>query len=96
MDFITDLLAICGAVSVVGGAGAVIFKVIRPAFKLSKRINTVERHQDSDLRRLKAIEDMQKQQSKALAALLNHQIDGNGIERMKEIRDELLEAVIER
>ncbi len=39
---------------------------------------------------------MQKQQSKSLAALLNHQITGNGIDTMKQIRDELLESIIDQ
>ena len=42
------------------------------------------------------LEDMQKQQSKCLAAMLNHQITGNGIDEMKKIRDELLENIIEK
>lgn len=43
-----------------------------------------------------SLEDMQKQQSKCLAAMLNHQITGNGIDEMKKIRDELLENIIEK
>ena len=39
---------------------------------------------------------MQKQHSKSLAAMLNHQITGNGIDEMKKIRDELLENIIEK
>ena len=39
---------------------------------------------------------MQRNQSKCLAAMLNHQITGNGVEEMKKIRDELLESIIEK
>ena len=42
------------------------------------------------------IGDYAKQQSKSLAALLNHQITGNGIDTMKQIRDELLESIIDQ
>ena len=73
-----QILAACGAISIIGGAGAII-----------------ERHQINDLKRLSSIEGMQRSQSKALAALLNHQIDGNGKDKMKVIRDELLQAVID-
>lgn len=83
------ILSICGAVSIIGGAGAVIVKVIKPAFRLTKRVEKLEEHSDKDYKRLVALEEMQKQQSKSLAALLNHQITGNGIESMKKIRDEL-------
>ncbi|RGX25793.1 CTP synthase [Enterocloster asparagiformis] len=89
------VLSICGAVSIVGGAGAVIIKVIKPAFRLTKRVEKLEELSDKDYKRLLALEEMQKQQSKSLAALLNHQITGNGIESMKKIRDELLESIID-
>ena len=90
------VLSLCGAVSIVGGAGAVIMKVIRPAFKLSHRVEILEDYNEKDYKRLQALEEMQKQQSKCLAAMLNHQITGNGIETMKKIRDELLESIIEK
>lgn len=96
LEFIQTLLSICGAVSIVGGAGAVVVKVIKPAFKLSKRVEQLEQYNQADYQRLKALEEMQKQQSKSLAAMLNHQITGNGIENMKKIRDELLESIIDK
>lgn len=94
MDFLSQILAICGGISIVGGAGAFIFKVIQPAFKLSKRVEMIEKHQEADYRHLASIEHTQKVQSKALAALCNHFIDGNGIEKMKSIRDELTDELI--
>lgn len=96
MEFIQSVLSICGAVSILGGAGTVIIKVIRPAFKLSERVTQLEKYNQEDYKRLKSLEEMQKQQSKCLAAMLNHQITGNGIEPMKKIRDELLESIIDK
>ena len=96
MDYLQTLLSICGAISIVGGAGAIIVKVIKPAFKLEQRVSELEAHTEKDYKRLLALEEMQKQQSKSLAALLNHQITGNGIEAMKKIRDELLESIIDK
>lgn len=52
------LLSICGAVSIVGGAGAIIVKVIKPAFKLSKRVEQLEQYNEIDYQRLKALEEM--------------------------------------
>lgn len=95
MEEIQLFLSICGGISIVGGAGAVIAKVIKPAFRISKRVDVLEKHDQQDFERLKSVEEMQKQQSKCLAAMLNHQITGNGIESMKKIRDELLESIIE-
>lgn len=89
------VLSICGAISIIGGAGAVIMKIIRPAFKMSKRVEMLEKHDQSDFERMRALENMQKQQSKCLAAIANHMIDGNGIDNMKKTRDELLRSIIE-
>ncbi len=96
MEFLQTILSICGAISIVGGAGAIVYKIVHPAFKLSKRVAKLEEHGEKDYKRLVALEEMQKQQSKCLAAMLNHQITGNGIENMKKIRDELLESIIEK
>ena len=87
MEFLQQILSICGAISIVGGAGAIVVKVIRPAFLLNKRVSQLEVYNDKDYK---------KQQSKCLAAMLNHQITGNGIDEMKKIRDELLENIIEK
>ena len=95
MEF-NEILQVAGAISVIGGAGAVIWKAILPAFRLNKRVNKMEQNLEKDYKRILSIEEMQKQQSKCLAAMLNHQITGNGIENMKKIRDELLESIIEK
>lgn len=96
MEFLQQILSICGAISIVGGAGAIVVKVIRPAFLLTKRVSQLEVYNDKDYKKLQSLEDMQKQQSKCLAAMLNHQITGNGIDEMKKKRDELLENIIEK
>lgn len=91
-----QILAACGAISIIGGAGAVIYKVIHPAFRFKTRVEKLEEYSEQDYKRLVNLEEMQKQQNKCFAAMLNHQITGNGIENMKKIRDELLESIIEK
>lgn len=89
-------LSVCGSISIIGGAGMVIWRVIAPAYRLTKRVLQLEVRDEEIFTRLQGVEDMQKQQSKCLAAMLNHMITGNGIEHMKDIRDELLESIIEK
>ena len=96
LETLQFLLSICGGISIIGGAGAIIGKIIKPAFQLTKRVEKLEENTEKDYRRMLSLEEMQKQQSKSLAALLNHQITGNGIESMKRIRDELLESIIDK
>ena len=80
---IEQILAFCGGISIIGGAAAVIYKLIYPAFHFHKRVEVLEEHSEVDYKRLKDLEEMQKQQTKCLAAMLNHHITGNGIEAMK-------------
>ena len=88
-----QILAICGGISIVGGAGAWIFKVIRPAFLLEKRVTKLEENAEKDYQLLKSMEAGNKVQNRLLLSIINHQIDGNGIERMKQIRDELQDVL---
>lgn len=89
-------LSICGGISIVGGACAVIWKVIAPAWNLNKRVVNVEQRDSEIFERLKTVEDMQKVQSRCLAAMLDHMITGNGIEHMKDIKDDLLTSIIDK
>ena len=50
METVQTILAICGGISVIGGAAAVIHKWIAPAVKLNDRVETLERHDKRDLR----------------------------------------------
>lgn len=69
-DFIKSLLAVCGGVSVVGGAVAVVVKWLSPAVSLSKRIEKIERNQARDLERLDEHEETQKLLCRGLLCLL--------------------------
>lgn len=90
-----NILSFCGGISLLGGAATVIYKMVYPAFHFQKRVKELEDHAATDEARLKELEEMQKQQTKCLAAMLNHYITGNGVEDMKKVRDELLENIIE-
>ncbi len=92
MDW-TQILAICGGISIVGGAGAWIYKVIRPFFLLNKRVEVLEEKADKDYRLLQKMSEGNRTQNRLLLSIINHMIDGNNIERMKETRDELTDLL---
>lgn len=96
MEHLQFFLSLCGGISIIGGAVAVIWKVIAPAWRLNNRVAEVESRDAELLRRLTSLEDMQKVQSKCLSAMLNHLITGNGVEAMKDIRDDLLASIIDQ
>ena len=81
MDTIQTILAVCGGISVVGGAAAVIKKWIAPAVKLNDRVKVLEEHDKNDFDGLIM---------EALINMLNSQISGNNIEQLKKTRDKLI------
>ena len=57
METIRTFLAICGGISVIGGAAAVIHKWIAPAVKLNDRVETLERHDKRDFEAMNEIKE---------------------------------------
>ena len=57
METIQTILAICGGISVIGGAAAVIHKWIAPAVKLNDRVETLERHDKRDYEAMQEIKE---------------------------------------
>lgn len=95
----------CGAIVMVGGACAVLYKLIKPLIiaiqkdkaereSVEDRIDSIEEHLNNDLERFQRQEEMSKVQCKALLSLVNHMIDGNGVDGMKSIRNELQNVLV--
>ncbi|MDO5797517.1 MAG: CTP synthase [Eubacteriales bacterium] len=90
-EFIQFFLAICGGISLVGGAAAVIFRWITPAFRLNKRVEVLEDHDRRDFEALKRIEERDALILKVLSTMLDSQITGNNVEELKKTKKELTE-----
>ena len=90
METIQTILAICGGISVIGGAAAVIHKWIAPAVKLNDRVETLERHDKRDFEAMNEIKERDGLIMEALINMLNSQISGNNIEQLKKTRDKLI------
>ena len=88
-EFIQFFLSICGGVSIVGGAAAVIFKWIAPAFRLNKRVEILEDHDRRDYEELKRIADRDALILKTLSTMLDSQINGDNKETLKKTQKEL-------
>lgn len=82
-EFIQIFLSICGGVSIVGGAAAVIFKWITPAFRLNKRVETLEEHDRRDYESLRRIAERDSLILEVLSTMLDSQISGNNVEELK-------------
>lgn len=97
MEFVitsNQILGFCVFVTSVWG----IWKIVKEAKKPNDDLkNTVAKHDillDNDNRRLKEIEDSNKMVLQCLLVIINHDITGNGIDKMKEARDELQNFLI--
>lgn len=92
----TQLLGFCALVTALWGLWKIVKEVRKPNDDLKK---TVEKHDvllDNDNKRLKEIEDSNRMILQCLLVIINHDITGNGIEKMKTARDELQEYLINK
>ena len=92
----SQILAICAFISAIWGVYKIIKELKKPSDDLREE---VERHSnllDTDNKRLQELESSNKMILQTLLAIINHDITGNGIDKMKQIRDDLQEYLIER
>ena len=91
-----QILGVCSFIVAVWGAWKIVKEIKKPGDDIKKQ---VEKHQellDNDNKRLSEIEASNKLMLQALLVSINHDITGNGLEKMKEVRDKLQDYLIER
>ncbi|MBQ9041599.1 MAG: hypothetical protein IJ111_02160 [Eggerthellaceae bacterium] len=104
--FLTVLLAICASVSVIGGAVALIAKLVqwvrKPTIENAKTLEEFESFLANDKRKIRCLEEQAEETSKqnklmmkALLALLRHEINGNNYDKLAVISDEMNDYLIE-
>jgi hypothetical protein len=96
MEFLQTLFAILGAISIAGGGGAVIYKVIRPAIRINERVSALEVKADKDFAALQSQADADRAICHALLAILDHAIYGNHIEKLEEAKERVREYLIKK
>ncbi len=97
----STILAFFGALTVIAGGVRVIVQAFSPFKKLTERIETCEErlgqhdmYLGNDKKAIEEIRNMARENLRVNLALLNHFIDGNGVERMKELREEIQDRII--
>lgn len=77
-----------------------LWKIIKELKKPSDEMKAiVQRHSellDKDNRRLKESEESTQMILKCLLVIINHEVTGNGIDKMKETRDKLQEFLVDK
>ena len=88
---IETILAWGGGIVLIGNVGAVIYKIIKPSIDIRKEVDRLERHDKQDLEKIQNLEELNKAQCKMLLAMMDHMIDGNHVDKMKETRERIIE-----
>jgi hypothetical protein len=92
-----------GAVVLLSQGIKAIKEMVAPAVDVRKRLSTLEEQNQNAVAHFAEIEKKFDEQDatnhaimKGLVAIINHSIDGNGIEGLKSAREDLLQHIIER
>lgn len=92
----TQILALCAFITAIWGVYKIVKELKKPSEDLHEKVEIHSRLLDSDNKRLNEIEQSSKMILQTLLVIINHDITGNGIDKMKDTRDKLQEYLIER
>ena len=94
-EFINAFLAICGGVSIVGGAVAVIWKAVNPAVNLGKRVEVLEEKSKKENADINDIKEAQSILCQGMIALIDSRLTGNNEENLKKTKDSMIRYLAE-
>lgn len=100
---IEALLAIAGGVVLLGNAGAIVYKWIRPALQIKEEVEELNRRTQNDYDAIKDLKDALKRgeeinrlQLTVMMDILNHMIDGNSVDEIKDTRKRVQELLADK
>lgn len=99
MDFVItseEILYLCGFIAAVWGVWKIIKEVRKPNEDLKTLVKEHEEKIKEDENRLEEYEYTNQMVLKCLLAIINHEITGNGVDRMKKLRDDLNDFLIDK
>lgn len=100
---VEGILWFCGAIAIIGGATAVIYRWLSPFRKLSERVgaletefNTLKGYQNADHKELQKIETGTEKICKCVLAITDHELTGNSVDKLRKAKDEMQDFLIEK
>lgn len=93
---LTDIVGACSAIGIIWGVVKIWQDVRKPTRDLLNTIHKHEQFLNQDKLRIDEIDESNKILCKSMLVLINHEITGNGIDKMKQARDELQDYLIKR
>lgn len=91
-----QILGICAFIVALWGVWKIIKEIKKPKDDLVAKVELHDELLKKDNERLKEMETSNKLILQCLLIIINHDITGNGIEEMKETRDELQKYIINK
>ena len=99
MDFSitsTQILGVCALITALWGIWKIVKEIKKPSDNVKKTIAKHDLLLNKDDERLREIENSNRMILQCLLVIINHDITGNGVEKMKTARDELQEFLINK
>lgn len=107
-----DIIYFLGLIITVGGAQVVISRWLSPAKRLKQtvddkvdksafnelktKVEKLEQYQSIDHKELKVVELGNEKICKGILAIMDHELTGNSIEKLRKTKDELQDYLIEK
>lgn len=91
-----QIIWFCSFVAGLWGLWKIVKEARKPNDDLKAKVEKHDRLLDKDSKRLEAVEASNRMILQSLLVIINHEITGNGVEKMKTVRDSLEEYLIKR
>lgn len=92
----SQILGVCSMIAALWGVWKIVKELKKPNDELKAQVASQGHMLEDDHDRLKAMETSNKMILQCLLVIINHDITGNGLDKMKEARDELQEYLINK
>lgn len=91
-----QIIGFCSFIAALWGVWKIIKELKKPNDELKQMVADHEKLLSADDERLRAIEESNKMILQSLLVIINHNITGNGVDKMKEARSDLEEYLINK
>lgn len=91
-----QIIWFCSFIAGLWGLWKIVKEAKKPNDDLKAKVEKHDRLLDKDNKRLEAVEASNRMILQSLLVIINHEITGNGVEKMKTVRDSLEEYLIKR
>ncbi len=91
-----QIIWFCSFIAGLWGLWKIVKEARKPNDDLKAKVEKHDQLLDKDNKRLEAVEASNRMILQSLLVIINHEITGNGVEKMKTVRDSLEEYLIKR